>query len=120
MSLAGDRLQRMTAIDTVGIAPAAPIDQVVLTIASVEPLGRVALGDCSPRGRVRRWRRRHPLPSELHGKVSLHAAQALQTSLAGRGFPTSNPWLWIGSWQVGCTSTRFSIVSLPPWVRHMM
>ena len=38
MSLAGDRLRRMTAIDTVGIAPAAPIDQVVLTIASVEPL----------------------------------------------------------------------------------
>ena len=38
MSLAGDRLQRMTAIDTVGLAPAAPIDQVVLTIASVEPL----------------------------------------------------------------------------------
>jgi hypothetical protein len=29
-----------------------------------------------PRGRVRRWRYRHPLPSELHVKVSLHAAQA--------------------------------------------
>jgi hypothetical protein len=38
MSLAGDQLQRMTAIDTAGIAPAAPIDQVVLTLASVEPL----------------------------------------------------------------------------------
>jgi hypothetical protein len=38
MLLAGDQLQRMTAIDTVGIAPTAPIYQVVLTIASVEPL----------------------------------------------------------------------------------
>ena len=33
MSLAGDQFQRMTAIDTVEIAPAAPIHQVVSTIA---------------------------------------------------------------------------------------
>src|SRR5271157_1295538 len=38
--------------------------------------GRVAPGDCSPGGRVRRCVNRHPLPSELHVKVSPHAAQA--------------------------------------------
>src|SRR5271157_4581736 len=40
--------------------------------------GRVALGDCSPKGRVRRRRYPHPLPSELHVKVSPHAAQAFR------------------------------------------
>ena len=47
-----------------------PVPRVPL-LPRVEP----GLKCCQP-GRVRRWRYRHPLPSELHVKVSLHAAQA--------------------------------------------
>jgi putative transposase len=44
---------------------------------------------------------RRPAPSERHVRVFPHAAQASLTPASGRGFLTSNPWLWICRWQFG-------------------
>src|SRR5215475_14844055 len=54
------------------------------------PTGRRVAGrDCSRQA-----------PSERHVQVSLHAAQALRTPCCGRGFTTSNRWLWTWAWQL--------------------
>ena len=59
------------------------------------------------------------LPCVTWRTVSLQAAQACQTLLAERGGATSNGWLWTCLWQLGCRRTRFSVASLPPWVRQI-
>src|SRR5262245_14027770 len=46
-------------------------------------MGSPPPGHGSILSRVRRWRCRHPLPSELHVKVPLHAAQAFTNALRG-------------------------------------
>ena len=76
---------------------------------------------CAVKGRTRRVAGQdysRQAPSERHVQVSLHAAQALRTPCCGRGFTTSNRWLWTWAWQLGWSRTRLSARSVPPCVRH--
>jgi len=88
---------------------------------SCPKLGKVKaqyLAACFLTRRVAERDSSHSAPSELLVKVSLQAAQALQTLLAERDGATSNGGLWTCLWQLGCRRTRFSVVSLPPYVRQ--
>jgi hypothetical protein len=54
-------------------------------------MGRGALSGLPLWGGVRRWRYRHPVPSELHPKVSLHAAYAFTNAALRRYFTSESP-----------------------------
>ena len=72
-------------------------------------LRRVAEGHCWPSA-----------PSEPCVPVSQDTAQAFLTPGEGRGFTTSNRWLWTCLWQFGCKRARFSALSLPPLTRQVI
>lgn len=59
-----------------------------------------------------------PAPSEPCERVSPHTAQVDPTPREGRGLDTEKPLACACRWHCGCSNTRFSTPSEPPWLRQ--